>query len=122
MQRYENSQKLAFVAGFKSHNAKAAESKINVSYNWEFICGRINAEKISIHVNGVDQTDPNSWTSSPYINGDTLKDNSGIKVKIGGDGSGNHGYLISSIDEVKVYNVALSDSQIMAKYLEYTQD
>jgi hypothetical protein len=118
LQRYENSNKLAFVAGFSS--TIAAESTVSVSYEWEFVCGRINEEKISIHINGVDKTKDPSWVRGPWTDGQSISRASDNAIpKIGGDGSGDHGKLIGDVDEIKIYNRALSDEEILKKYDEY---
>ncbi len=78
---------------------------------WNHIVGRYDGTETRVFVNGVRQSDNNAFTGK-------VLNVSGTPLHIGVDAHTSWGdYWNGSIDEVKIYNIALSDQQIYANYV-----
>lgn len=77
-------------------------------YTWYHIAGTVNSTHTALYLNGV------QVALCPVVN--TGLKTSTASLTIGGDGAGKG--IKSQIDEVKIYNRTLSDSEILAEYLK----
>lgn len=78
---------------------------------WYHVTGVYNGENIRIFVNGVNDT-----VSARNHTGDILVSNSAINI---GSRTSLDRFFGGTIDEVRVYNFALTDSEILDVYLSY---
>jgi hypothetical protein len=74
---------------------------------WYFVVGVVNGSEVSVWVDGVKQSNTNTYTSIA---------SSAYNINIGRDAQNTGRLFNGSIDEVRVYNKSLSSEQILALY------
>jgi len=77
------------------------------SNTWQFVCGTYNGSQIRAYVNG------NSEKSTEYTTGLTLDAKT---LQIGVDSDAPNRYFNGSIDEVRIWNRALSSAEVRQQY------
>ena len=75
--------------------------------NWSFVAGTFDRTNARLFINGVEK---NSMSASG-----TIRQNS-LPLRIGGDDEPDMSYFYGNIDDVRIYNGALSPSEIQALY------
>lgn len=96
------------------NSLKTVSDRTVSANNWAFIAGKVKDDTAEVYVNGVQKkSDSNpSYTRHPA---------SSEPVQIGGDNVGGFLYYDGLIDDVRIYNRALSNSEIRQLYLYGTR-